>query len=165
MFQTDICFPKHLFLTLTGWQNQCYPDLLDQWGLCLANPNVCLKTLYKTCACLTLHNRYLSYEMTLCFTKQGICIYKTEPNRASNKALVYVFLSLYVVMSQPCSGMTKNHIFSKVFPEIIDFSRKLKESRTNLTVSKLFKNSSNSKKKSCIIKTFPKNFIKSHKCL
>ena len=30
MFQIDICFPKHLFLSLTGWQNQFYLYLLDQ---------------------------------------------------------------------------------------------------------------------------------------
>ena len=62
MFQTDICFSKHLFLSLAGSQNQFYLDLLDQWGLCLANMNMCLKTIkviYKTCAGLTLHNRYL----------------------------------------------------------------------------------------------------------
>ena len=51
--------------------------------------------------------------------------------------------------------MTKNHICSKDFPEIIDFSRKFKESRTNLNDSKQLKNSSDSKKKSSIIKTFP----------
>ena len=51
--------------------------------------------------------------------------------------------------------MTKNHICSKDFPEIIDFSRKFKESRTNLNVSKQLKNYSDSKKKSSIIKTFP----------
>ena len=47
--------------------------------------------------------------------------------------------------------MTKNYICSKDFPEIIDFSRKFKESRTNLNVSKQFKNSSDLKK----IKIFP----------
>ena len=42
--------------------------------------------------------------------------------------------------------MTKNHICSKDFPEIIDTSRRFKESRTNLNVSEQFKNSSDSKK-------------------
>ena len=59
--------------------------------------------------------------------------------------------------------MIKNHICSKDFPEIIDFSRKLKESRTNLNVSKQFNNSSNFKRKLSIIDTFPekKNILKS----
>ena len=52
--------------------------------------------------------------------------------------------------------MTKNHICSKDFPEIIDFSRKFKESRTNLNFSDQIKKSSNSKIQSSIIKTFPK---------
>ena len=30
MFKIDIRFPKHLFLSLTGWQNQFYLYLLDQ---------------------------------------------------------------------------------------------------------------------------------------
>ena len=51
--------------------------------------------------------------------------------------------------------MTKNHIGAKDFLEIIGFCRKFKESRKNLNVSKQFKNSSGSKKKS-IIKTFTK---------
>ena len=51
--------------------------------------------------------------------------------------------------------MTKNHIYARDFLEITVFSKKLKESRTNLNVSKQFKNSSDSKKKSSIIKTFP----------
>ena len=38
--------------------------------------------------------------------------------------------------------MTKNNIYAKDFIEIIGFSRKFKESRTNLNVSKQFKNSS-----------------------
>ena len=90
MFQTDICFPKHLFLSLTTWQNQFYQDLLDQWGLCLANISICLKTLYKTCACLTLRYMYIKHvhvwhldicltKQTLGLTKQGICLYKTLP--------------------------------------------------------------------------------------
>ena len=45
--------------------------------------------------------------------------------------------------------MTKTHICSKDFPEIIDFSRK-----TNLNVSKQLKNLSDSNKKLSIIKTF-----------
>ena len=44
MFQTDICLPKHLFLSLKVWQNQFYIDLFEQWGLWLANTNICLKT-------------------------------------------------------------------------------------------------------------------------
>ena len=50
--------------------------------------------------------------------------------------------------------MTKTHICSKDFPKIIDFSRKLKKSRTNLNVSKQLKNLSDSNKKISIIKTF-----------
>ena len=38
----------------------------------------------------------------LCFTKRGICLYQTEPNKAGNGALLYVCLSLYAVSSQPC---------------------------------------------------------------
>ena len=30
-----------------------------------------------------------------------MCLYQTEPNRASNEASVYVYLNLYAVMSQP----------------------------------------------------------------
>ena len=69
MFQTDICFLKHLFLSLSWWQNQFYLDLLDQWGLCLANTNICLDTLYVhvwhfiTGICLT--------KQTPCFTKKA----------------------------------------------------------------------------------------------
>ncbi len=51
--------------------------------------------------------------------------------------------------------MTENHICSKKFPEIIDFSRKFKESRTNLNVSKQLKNFGVSKKQTVILKTFP----------
>ena len=97
MFQTFICLSKHLFLSLTGWQNQFYLDLLDQWGLFLANMNICLKHVqvchFMTDICLI--------KPTLCFTKQGICLYQTKQNRASNKASVYVYISLYGVMSQP----------------------------------------------------------------
>ena len=42
--------------------------------------------------------------------------------------------------------MTKYYICAKDFLEIIGFSRKFKESRTDLNVSKQFKNSSDSKK-------------------
>ena len=42
--------------------------------------------------------------------------------------------------------MTKYHICGKDFLEIIGFSRKFKESRKNLNVSKQFKNFSDSKK-------------------
>ena len=45
--------------------------------------------------------------------------------------------------------MTKNHICSNDFPEIIDTSWRFKESRTNLNVSEQFKNSSDSKKIKC----------------
>ena len=55
--------------------------------------------------------------------------------------------------------MTKNHIFAKDFLEIIGFTREFKESRTNLNVSKPFKNSSD-KKKSSIIKTFREKLFK-----
>ena len=48
--------------------------------------------------CLTKH--------TLCFTKQVIGLHQTEPNRAFNEVLVYVYLSLYAVMSQPCHTTT-----------------------------------------------------------
>ena len=51
--------------------------------------------------------------------------------------------------------MTKKHIFAKDFLEIIGFSRKFKEFRTNLNISEQLKNSGDSKKKSCIIRTFP----------
>ena len=87
MFQTDICFLKHLFLSFTGWQNQFYLDFLDQWGLCLANTNICLKTLYKLCACLTLHNIYLSYN--------------TEPLYYQNKASVSTKQSQTELLTKP----------------------------------------------------------------
>ena len=47
------------------------------------------------------------------------------------------------------------------FPEIIDFSRKFKESRTNLNVSKLFKNTSDTKKNQVLLGLFQKNSLKS----
>ena len=59
--------------------------------------------------------------------------------------------------------MTKNYICSKDFPEIIDFSRKFKESKTNINVSKHLKIPV-IQKKSCIIRNFPENFLKSLKC-
>ena len=39
----------------------------------------------------------------LCFTKRGICLYQTEQNIANNEASLYVSLSLYAVLSQPCT--------------------------------------------------------------
>ena len=57
--------------------------------------------------------------------------------------------------------MTKNHIYSKYFPEIIDFSRKFKKSRTNLNVSKQFKNASDTKINQVLLRLFQKNFLKS----
>ena len=80
MFQMDICFPKHLFFLLTVWQNQFYLDLLDQWGLCLANTNICLKTLYK-------------YVHVWNFIQMSFL--KTDPLWLSNRAKQS--------MSQPCS--------------------------------------------------------------
>ena len=55
--------------------------------------------------------------------------------------------------------MTKIHIFAKDFLEIIGFSRKFKESRTNLNIPKQFKISVIQKKIS-IIKTFPEKLFK-----
>ena len=62
--------------------------------------------------------------------------------------------------------MTKNHICSKYFPEIIDFSRNFNESRTNLNVSKQFKNASDTKKNQVLVGLFlkKKNFLKSLDC-
>ena len=76
----------------------------------MANMNICLKTLANTCACLTLHNRYLSYKTDPCFTEKGICLYQTELNRASNEASVYVCLSLYAVISQPWLKAVQTHL-------------------------------------------------------
>ena len=56
--------------------------------------------------------------------------------------------------------MTKNPICAKDYLETIGFSRKFKESRTNLNVSKQFKNSSDCKKKSIIIMTFSDKLFK-----
>ena len=67
------------FLSFTGCQNQFYLDLLDQWGLCLADKKICLKTLYNTCACLTLHKRYLSYKTDHLFYQTR---HLSLPNRA-----------------------------------------------------------------------------------
>ena len=50
--------------------------------------------------------------------------------------------------------MTKNHICAKNFLEIIGFSKKFKESMTDLNVSKKLKNVSGSKNKSRINNTF-----------
>ena len=55
--------------------------------------------------------------------------------------------------------MTKHHIFAKDILEIIGFSRKFKESWTNLNVSKQFKNFSDSKKNQ-VLKTFTEKLFK-----
>ena len=60
--------------------------------------------------------------------------------------------------------MTKNPICSKYFPEIIDFSRNFKESRTNLNVSKQLKKPSNTKENQVLLrfsrkKLFEKSWI------
>ena len=52
--------------------------------------------------------------------------------------------------------MTKNHICAKDFLEIIGFSRKFKESRTNLNVSKQLKNSSDPNKNQVFLRLFQK---------
>ena len=56
--------------------------------------------------------------------------------------------------------MTKNHIFAKDILEIIGFSRKFKESWTNLNVSKQFKNFSDSKKNQVLLRLFQKKLFK-----
>ena len=103
LFQTDICFSQNLFLSLAGWQNQFYLDLLDQWGLCLANMNICLKTIkviYKTCAGLTLHNRYLSYKTDPLF-------YQTRHLSLPNKAKQSIYQSLVICLPKSVWGQDR----------------------------------------------------------
>ena len=61
-------------------------SFLDQWGLCLNNTNICLKTSCKKCTWYKLQNKYLSC------TKEGMCLYHIEPNRAPKRAPVNVCL-------------------------------------------------------------------------
>ena len=102
--------PIKLFLSLTVSKNQFYLDFSDLLGLCLSRMNICWKTLYKTCTCLKLHNRYLFYKTDPLFYETrhlSLRSYQTELNGATNGASLYVCLSLYAVSSQPCSlGLT-----------------------------------------------------------
>ena len=67
-------------------------------------------------------------------------------NNPNSEEIMKRFQKIPIILILKSSRMTKNYICSKDFPEIIDFSRKLKESRTNINVSKQLKNSSDSKK-------------------
>ena len=70
------------------WTNEAFvwPIWISAWTPFTKHVHV---LHFLTKICLTKQN--------LCFTNQGIGYYKTEPKRASNKALVYVHLSLYAV--------------------------------------------------------------------
>ena len=59
-------------------KKKIYIFFLDLKCVCLANSNICLKTLYKTCTCLKILNRYLSYKTdTLFYQTRNLSL----PNR------------------------------------------------------------------------------------
>ena len=92
MFQTDICVPIQLFLSLTVFKNHFYLDFSDPWGLLLDRTNICLKTFYKTCTCLILH----------LFYKTDPLFYQTRhlslPNRAEQISYLGLVICLQVCM-------------------------------------------------------------------
>ena len=60
--------------------------------------------------------------------------------------------------------MTKYYICAMDFLDIMVFSRKVKETRTNLNVPQQFKNSSDSKKNQVLLRLMQNLFSKSLEC-